>query len=138
MSTISKRAVLEEAGRVAALRKDLAAKQGERDKLEQEIKLIERNLARAVEAFDATWDKLGQPGDGRARNGSDGEDPLTPGKLPHRVLIHMRHDPTAFHTAAAIAGDLKIRDVQQVRTALARLVSKGLVRRAGVKGEFSL
>jgi hypothetical protein len=33
---------------------------------------------------------------------------------------------------------LKVRDVQQVRTALARLVSKGLVRRAGVKGEFSL
>jgi hypothetical protein len=70
MSAISKRTMLEEAGRVAALKKDLAAKQGERDKLDQEIKQIERNLARAVEAFDATWDKLGQAGDGRTRNGA--------------------------------------------------------------------
>jgi hypothetical protein len=138
MGVPSKRTVLEEAGRIAVLKKELAAKQTERDKLDQDVKQIEGNLARAVEAFDATWGKLEQASESHGRNGDGGEDPLTPGKLPHRVLVHMRHNPTAFHTAAAIAGDLKIRDVQQVRTALARLVSKGLIRRAGIKGEFSI
>jgi diketogulonate reductase-like aldo/keto reductase len=50
----------------------------------------------------------------------------------------MRASPARIHTAAELQVALAVRDIQQVRTALARLVDKGLVRRMGVKGEFTI
>jgi hypothetical protein len=134
----SRKTVVEEAGRVVVLKKELAAKQAQRDKLDQEIQQLERKLGQAEEAFDATWAALARSSAGIGSDGAGQEEPLTPGKLPHRVLLHMRHDSSHLYTASDIAADLKIRDVQQVRTALARLVGKGLVRRAGMKGEFTI
>ena len=138
MGAPSRKTVVEEAGRVLVLKKEIAAKQALRDKLDQEIEQLQRKLTQAEEAFDATWTALAKSADGSRANGSAEDDPLTPGKLPHRVLLHMRHDSSHLYTASEIATDLKIRDVQQVRTALARLVGKGLVRRAGMRGEFTI
>ena len=50
----------------------------------------------------------------------------------------MRAEPDRLFTAAWLQEELGVEDVQQVRTALARLVAKGLVRRTDVKGEFTI
>ena len=50
----------------------------------------------------------------------------------------MKRFPSRIYTAPELRTDLGIGDVQQVRTALARLAGKGLVRRTGVKGEFTI
>ena len=118
------------------MRQELLTLQNQRDQLDQRIRHLERKLKDAEEAFDATWERVGK----RGRNGDspEADEPLTPGKLPHRVLSLMQRDGSRLYAAADLASDLRIRDVQQVRTALARLVSKGLVRRAGVKGQFTI
>jgi hypothetical protein len=133
MNTVSRKTLLDDAGRVHFLRKQLSTLTADRDKLEQTIQQLERKLEDAEKAFHATCDKLAKAG----QNAGDG-DVVTPGKLPHRVLSHMHRDQARLYTAAELAADLKIEDVQQVRTALARLVAKRLVRRAGKKGQFTI
>ena len=50
----------------------------------------------------------------------------------------MQREPTRIYTAGEIAETLGVADVQQIRTALARLVVKGLARRLGARGDFTL
>jgi len=139
MKKTPRRLLIETAGRLHALEEELAALKKQRAQLEDRIQAQERKLAAAASAFDTVYARAGG---GRASAVADaergGEDPVTPGKLPHRVLERIKRDPTKIYTAADLATELTIRDVQQVRTALARLVSKGLIRRAGTKGEFTI
>lgn len=137
MKRTPRSALLHEAGRLYVLRDELSALKAQRDQLEQRIRQLERKIADADAAFETTFEKLVTAGRTAARRGDD-DVPVTPGKLPHRVLSRMKRDPTRLYTAAELSADLSIRDVQQVRTALARLVGKGLVRRSGVKGEFTI
>jgi hypothetical protein len=141
MKKTARRILIESAGRLHALELELAALKRQRSQLDERIQQQERKLAAAQGAFDAVYARAGKAGDrgGAADDPAAGTDEvLTPGKLPHRVLERIKHDPTKIYSAADIAAELTIRDVQQVRTALARLVSKGLIRRAGAKGEFTI
>jgi hypothetical protein len=130
-------ALLNEAGRLYAMREQLVGLRAQRDQLEQSIRQLERKIAEAETAFDSTFERLVKAGRKTAL-AADGETPVMTGKLPHRVLSQMKRDPSRLYTAAELSSDLSIRDVQQVRTALARLVRKGLVRRSGLKGEFTI
>lgn len=135
----ARKALLDEAGKLYVLRQELLALKRQREEIETRIARQEKRVAEAESAVDATLARAAAPGRGTPGDGSDalaGE--LTPGKLPFRVLGAMRRDPTRIYTAGEIAATLTVRDVQQVRTALARLIGKGLVRRAGVHGEFTL
>ena len=141
MKKTARRILIESAGRLHALELELAALKKQRSQLDERIQQQERKLAAAHSAFDVVYARAGKASD---RGGSP-DDPtagtdevLTPGKLPHRVLDRIKRDPTKIYSAADLAAELTIRDVQQVRTALARLVSKGLIRRAGAKGEFTI
>jgi len=141
MKKTPRRVLIETAGRLHSLEQELAAMRKQRSQLDQRIEQQERKLAAAASAFDAVYARAAKSG-GRGGAGADSEagadEVLTPGKLPHRVLERIKRDPAKIYTAADLAAELTIRDVQQVRTALARLVSKGLVRRAGTKGEFTI
>lgn len=138
MKRTPRSALVHEAGRLYMMRQELAALRGQRDQLDQRIRQLERKIAEADEALDATFERLAKLGRGAGLTVGNGETPVTPGKLPHRVFSLMKRDPSRLYTAAEISADLSVRDVQQVRTALARLVRKGLVRRSGVKGEFTI
>jgi hypothetical protein len=135
----ARKALLDEAGKLYVLRQELLALKRQREEIETRIARQEKRVAEAESAVDATLARAAAPG-----RGPVGDTPealaaeLTPGKLPFRVLGTMRRDPTRIYTAGEIAAALAMRDVQQVRTALARLVGKGLIRRAGVHGEFTL
>jgi hypothetical protein len=131
-------ALISEAGRLYVMREKLAALKNERDQLEQQIRQLERKVTEAEQALNATFERLGASGRSRPTAADTDDSPVMTGKLPHRVLSLMKRDPSRLYTAAEISEDLSIRDVQQVRTALARLVGKGLVRRSGVKGEFTV
>ena len=120
------------------MREELAALKAQRDQLEQRIRQLERKIADADTAFDSTFERLVKVGRGKDGLGGNDDAPVMSGKLPHRVLSLMKRDPSRLYTAAELSADLSIRDVQQVRTALARLVRKGLVRRSGIKGEFTI
>jgi hypothetical protein len=140
MKKTPRRVLLEHAGRLYGLQQELIALKKQRAQLDERIQSHERKLAAAETAFDAIYARAGKTGSrgygGDAETVAD--EPLTPGKLPHRVLERIQRDPTKIYTAANLATELTIRDVQQVRTALARLVGKGLIRRAGAKGEFTI
>jgi hypothetical protein len=141
MKKMPRRAVLDDAGRLYTLKKELDELRKERASLEERIVRHEASVAEAQEAFDASYERaLAQSANGAA--GADLQAPVTetllPGKLPQRVLARMQTNPSQIFTAAELALDLGIGDVQQVRTALARLVGKELVRKTGVKGEFTL
>lgn len=139
MKKTPRRILIETAGRLHALEEELAALKKQRAQLEERIEQQERKLAAAASAFDAVYARAGSGRSGSVADADKGADEvLTPGKLPHRVLERIKRDPTKIFTAADLAAELTIRDVQQVRTALARLVSKGLIRRAGAKGEFTI
>jgi len=133
------RKLLDEAGRLYLLHRELAAAEQERDGLDQRIRQLKRKVDEADAAFESTYRRVLTRGRGDVSDGAGGEaDVVTPGKLPDRVVTHMRRDRSRIYTAAEIAADLHIADVQQVRTALARLVAKSLVRRTDRKGEFTL
>ncbi len=138
MKKSARRAVFDDAGQLYLLQRELATLQAERDGLEERIRQVERKLAEAKLRFDASYDQVIALGSSRDAAVSETEQTVTPGKLPHRVLTHMRQNPAHIYTASELQTALGIRDVQQVRTALARLVDKGLVRRMGVKGEFTI
>jgi hypothetical protein len=130
------RALVDEAGKLYVLRRELRALKKRRDEIEATIRRLERQVA---EADAAVASKLARAKAGRGRGIQlAGASPLTPGKLPHRVLAHMMREPTRIYSAGEIRASLGVPDVQQVRTALARLVDKGHVRRLGERGEFTL
>jgi predicted transcriptional regulator len=131
-------ALVNEAGRLYVMREQLAGLKAERDQLEQRIRQLERKIADAETAFDSTFERLVDLGRTKTGFAANDETPVMTGKLPHRVLSLMKRDPSRLYTAAELSADLSIRDVQQVRTALARLVRKGLVRRSRSKGEFTI
>ena len=133
-----RRTLIETAGRLHALEQELVALRKQRSQLDERIQQHERKLAAAASAFDTVYARAGARGGSAADSETSADEVLTPGKLPHRVLERIKRDPTKIYTAADLAAELTIRDVQQVRTALARLVSKGLIRRAGTKGEFTI
>ena len=130
--------VVDSAGRVYALRRELTKLNGERKKLEEKIHSLESSLAQAQTTFDQVYGRLASPGGNHGSRGLAPEDQIVPGRLPHRILCRMREEPARVFTAAELRTELRIRDVQQVRTALARLVDRGLVRRLGTKGQFAL
>ncbi len=135
-----RRAVLDDAGRAWMLSRQLAELREERDRLEQKIRRLEREETDATSRFEASYQRaLDTAGsNGNALEDGDAERSLSAGKLPHRVLMRMRAEPDRLFTAAWLQEELGVEDVQQVRTALARLVAKGLVRRTDVKGEFAI
>jgi len=138
MSRTPRSALLHEAGRLYVMREELAALKTQRDQIDQRVRHLERRISDGEQAFDSTFERLVKLGRNAGTGAGSDDIPVTPGKLPHRVLSLMKRDPSRLYTAAEISIDLSIRDVQQVRTALARLVRKGLVRRSGVKGEFTI
>jgi len=138
MKKTPRRTLIETAGRLHALEQELAVLRKQRSQLDERIEQHERKLAAAASAFDAVYARAGSRAASAADPDTATDEVLTPGKLPHRVLERIKRDPTRIYTAADLAAELTIRDVQQVRTALARLVSKGLIRRAGTKGEFTI
>jgi hypothetical protein len=138
MKKTPRRILIETAGRLHSLEQELAALKKERSRLDERILQQERKLAAAASAFDAIYSRTGSASGHASDSETAPDEVLTPGKLPHRVLERIKRDPARIHTAADLAAELTIRDVQQVRTALARLVSKGLIRRAGAKGEFTI
>lgn len=138
MKKTPRRTFIETAGRLHALEQELVALRKQRSQLDERIQQHERKLAAAASAFDAVYARAGARGGSAADSETGADEILTPGKLPHRVLERIKRDPTKIYTAADLAAELTIRDIQQVRTALARLVSKGLIRRAGTKGEFTI
>ena len=132
------RALVDEAGKLYVLRKELRALRKRREEIDATIRRLERQVAETKAAVDSKLERAKVVrGRGIAINGS-GASPLTPGKLPHRVLAHMLREPTRIYSASEIRESLGIPDVQQVRTALARLVDKGHVQRLGDRGEFTL
>jgi hypothetical protein len=140
MKKTPRRILIETAGRLHALEQELATLKRERSRLDDRIAEQERRLAAAASAFDSIYARARATGGRDIGNGLEAslDEVLTPGKLPHRVLERIKRDPAKIHTASDLATELAIRDVQQIRTALARLVSKGLIRRAGTKGEFTI
>jgi len=136
----SRKALVDEAGKLYVLRQELAALRRQRDDLEARIARQEKRVAEAERAVDATLARATTRGSGNAAGDGDATagEALTPGKLPHRVVAFMRRDPTRIYSATEIAAALSAKDVQQVRTALARLIDKGLARRAGAHGAFTL
>jgi chromosome segregation ATPase len=141
MKKTPRRILIETAGRLHALEQELAALKKQRTQIDERIEQQERKLAAAASAFEAIYARAGATsgrGGSTTESEAGADEVLTAGKLPHRVLERMKRDPTKIYTAADLASELTIRDVQQVRTALARLVSKALIRRAGAKGEFTI
>ena len=135
----SRKALVDEAGKLYVLRQELLALRRERDVLEARIARQERRVAEAEKAVDASLARATtRAAAAGSTDGAAPADALTPGKLPYRVLSLMRRDPTRIYSAAEIASALSEKDVQQVRTALARLVRKSAVRRAGPSGAFTL
>lgn len=132
-----RRALIEQAGQLYTLERELALLRRQRGELDERIAKLERTLASSRGSVDRLLERA-TSGPGVAVEGEEAEQVLTPGKLPQRVLAMMKSDPARIHAAADLAAALEIADVQQVRTALARLVQKGLVRRAGSKGQFTL
>jgi hypothetical protein len=131
--------LVDHAGRVYVQRRELAALKAQRAELDKRVEKAESKLAEAEQALASTLESVARRGRGRGHARDTNVDQvLTPGKLPHRILSVMKRDASRFYSAAELGSDLGIRDVQQVRTALARLVDKGLIRRTGVKGEFTL
>jgi phage shock protein A len=137
MAISSRRALFEGAGGLYVLQQELAALQAERKKIDERIGRTQQKIEDAERAFEAAYERVvtGAVGGG---NGADTGQAVTPGKLPHRILSRMQGDRARIYTAAELQSELNVPDVQQVRTALARLVEKGLVRRTGVKGQFTI
>jgi len=141
MKKTARRGLVDDAGRLYVLRKQLAELVRERQTLDDRIARLEGQVEEAESEFDVAYDRIvagGLDGGATAEGATEAEDFLTPGKLPHRVYECMKRAPSRIYTAADLTTDLDIDDVQHVRTALARLVGKGLVRRTGVKGEFTI
>ena len=135
-----RRAVLDDAGRAYALGRELDELEVERRRLDDRIRSLEQKLAEAMGKFETSFEKAVESGDdGHAgADAATADQAITPGKLPHRVLTRMRSEPEGIFTAALLQTELEIDDIQQVRTALARLAAKRLVRRTDVKGEFTI
>lgn len=135
-----RRAVFDDAGRAYELARELERLQAERRRLDDRIRALEQKLGEARRRFEASFEKAVElAGSGRSGLDADSaEQTVTPGKLPYRVLARMRSEPQRLFTAASLQADLGVDDIQQVRTALARLAGKGLVRRTDVKGEFTI
>jgi hypothetical protein len=137
MPTDPRRALVDEAGKLYVLRQELRALRKQRDTVDAQIKRLELQVESAKTAVESRLERAASP----RRNvepGAAEQSPLTPGKLPHRVLAHMQREPTRIYTASEIAATLGVQDVQQIRTALARLVDKGHARRLGARGDFTL
>lgn len=135
-----RRAVLDDAGRAHALGQELEELQAERRRLDERIRTAEQKLAEATRKFDASLEKAVELGRGGplGADAAGADQSVTPGKLPDRVLTRMRREPERIFTASALQAELEVEDIQQVRTALARLAAKHLVRRTDVKGEFTI
>lgn len=133
-----RRALLHDAGRVRELKSQLERLQNERRNLTGRIASLERQIDDAQRRFDATYEEVSRLGERAAAGADVHAGSLTQGKLPHRILEWMRRNPTQIYTASGLAVDLAVGDVQQVRTALARLVQRELVRRTDVRGEFTI
>jgi len=135
-----RRAVLDDAGRAHALGHELEELQAERRRLDERIRTAEQKLAEATRKFDASLEKAVELGRGGppGADAAGADQSVTPGKLPDRVLTRMRREPERIFTASALQAELEVEDIQQVRTALARLAAKHLVRRTDVKGEFTI
>jgi hypothetical protein len=139
VTLLSRKTLLEGAGRVYLLRRELADLRREQRRTEESIAALERKLEVAEREYHLLYERLvAGAGSGAASTPRSASGGLAAGKLPDRVLRHMQADPTRIHTAAELAASLSVGDVQTVRTVLARLVAKGLVRRAGGKGQFTI
>ncbi len=141
MKKTLRRTLLDDAGRLYLLKKQLDDLCRERDSLDHRIARAESRVAEAQQAFDSVYQRVA----GSAANGhlsadaqGDPAESLAPGKLPRRVWERMQQAPSQIFTAADLKADLEVSDIQQVRTALARLAGKGLVRRTNAKGEFTI
>jgi len=133
-----RRTLLDDAGRLRELKVRLEKLEEARRHLNSKITSAERELADAERRFETAYDQVARLGERTEAAAEAQANTLTRGKLPYRVLDRMRRDSTRTFTAGELASELGIRDVQQVRTALARLVDRGLVRRTDVKGEFTI
>jgi len=138
VATDPRRALVDEAGKLYVLRQELRALRKQRDTVDAQIRRLEMQVESAKAAVESHLAKTESRRRGAHSAAATEQSPLTPGKLPHRVLAHMQREPTRIYTAGEIAETLKVADVQQVRTALARLVVKGLARRLGARGDFTL
>ena len=135
-----RRAVLDDAGRLYLLKQELARARAERERLDEQIGRLEARVLEAEGKFGSSFDQAVRhavPGSATVEEPAP-EPAITPGKLPHRILSRRQTAPSGIYTAAALSTELGVDDIQQVRTALARLVSKGLVRRTDIKGEFTI
>ena len=138
MNKAAQRLLLDGAGRLFVLRQELASLRIEQARIEDRIKRVEQKMKDAESAFESIYERAVTHRAGHGASEANGADEVTPGKLPHRVLLRMRQAPAQIYTAAELRDELRVRDIQQIRTALARLVAKGLVRRIGPKGQFTV
>jgi len=137
MHRTARQALIDAAGALAALERERTALRREHARLDAKLAKLDVKIAEAARRVDACFARLKSVaagnGDPAAATG-----PLAPGKLPHRLLEHMRAHPERLATAPELARDLAVGDVQQVRTALARLEKKRLIRRTDVKGVYAV
>jgi hypothetical protein len=116
----------------------LAQLERQRTQLDVELARLERAIDEARDGVDGSVQRLSEvikkDGDPRAAVGGA----LAADKLPQRILVYMQDHPGGLFTAPELARELEIEDLQQIRTTLARLAKKGLIRRTGVKGEYVL
>jgi Fic family protein len=138
VATDPRRALVDEAGKLYVLREELRSLRKQRDTVDAQIRRLELRVEAAKAAVESHLEKTASRRRGAHPDAASEQSPLTPGKLPHRVLAHMQREPTRIYTAGEIAETLGVADVQQIRTALARLVVKGLARRLGARGDFTL
>jgi hypothetical protein len=139
MAKLTRKTLLDVAGRLHALRSDLKAARRQQVDIAEHIAVLERKAAAAEQEYNLLYERLlatGPRAADAARSPDTGD--LAKDKLPYRVLREIQPDPTRTYTAPELAAKLKVADVQKVRTALARLVDKGYVRRAGAKGQYTI
>lgn len=141
MKKTLRRTLLDDAGRLYLLKKNLDDLRRERDSLDARIARATAKVAEAQQVFDSVYERVaGSGGNGSLAVDAPGHaaESLAPGKLPRKVWERMQQAPSRIFTAAELKAELEVRDIQQVRTALARLAGKGLVRRTNAKGEFTI
>ena len=139
MAKLTRKTLLDVAGRLHGLRRDLKAARRQQADIEDHVAVLERKAAAAEQEYDLLYERLlanGPRAADAARSSGTGD--LAKDKLPYRVVREIQCDPTRNYTASELAAKLKVADVQKVRTALARLVEKGYVRRAGAKGQYTI
>jgi hypothetical protein len=131
-------ALLDDGRTLAQLEERRAGLERDRDRLDADLAKLEGQVREATEALGRSLERFTEvvrkSGDPRAAS----RQALAAGKLPQRILAHMRANPKRMVSAPELASVLEVADVQQVRTALARMAKKALIRRTGIKGEYTM